>query len=248
MDTLLSRMMDTVSTEQKMITAIRTDMVDHVQALIAEGVDVNARLLDQGGNAALHLACSKGHHQCVRLLLEANANPDIQNDFGIKPLAMALRNGHVECARMLLSTGSPYCDPCLVWLSHRSNIGEQFHHYTDDIYRLLLVATPDIKAIEREVPEYLIHKFDRPGKTLRTLILCGYQPSRWQVTHLQCWQSQEQRSWLEDNCLSVQSLQHHARLAVRRQLVPSPLAGVDQLPLPQKLKEYLLLNDVGYYT
>ncbi|KAF3000582.1 hypothetical protein E8E14_006883 [Neopestalotiopsis sp. 37M] len=56
-------------------------------------------LLDQEGKTALHLAVLKGHQSIASLLLERNANPDIQEENGKTPLLMAVESRIPESAR-----------------------------------------------------------------------------------------------------------------------------------------------------
>ena len=45
-------------------------------------MEVNAR--DNAGFSALHEAVTKGHHKCVKLLLEQGANPNEQSTDGTR--------------------------------------------------------------------------------------------------------------------------------------------------------------------
>ena len=59
--------------------------------------------LDQPG---CFLAAYKGHAECVGLLIEAGANPDLTTlEGGSAPLHMAARSGHVEVVRLLIAAG-----------------------------------------------------------------------------------------------------------------------------------------------
>ena len=52
------------------------------------------------------LAAYKGHAECVGLLIEAGANPDLTTlEGGSAPLHMAARSGHVEVVRLLIAAG-----------------------------------------------------------------------------------------------------------------------------------------------
>ncbi|XP_055689773.1 nascent polypeptide-associated complex subunit alpha, muscle-specific form [Lutzomyia longipalpis] len=65
---------------------------------------------DNAGYTPLHEACSRGHLQIARLLLEYGANVSETAQSGIRPLHDAVENGYVEVARLLLSYGA---DPLL---------------------------------------------------------------------------------------------------------------------------------------
>jgi ankyrin repeat protein len=54
-----------------------------------------------GGNETpLHNACAHGHSECIKLLLEANANKDAMNNGGKTARMMAFENGYVDCIRL----------------------------------------------------------------------------------------------------------------------------------------------------
>jgi ankyrin repeat protein/tellurite resistance protein len=86
----------------------------NVRDLLAAGADVNIVVPDLEddpsavGDSPLNAACARGYTECVRLLLEAGANPN-QNappEGGQFPLLMAAENGHEEIVAMLLGAGA----------------------------------------------------------------------------------------------------------------------------------------------
>ncbi|KAK4467923.1 hypothetical protein MN116_008531 [Schistosoma mekongi] len=58
--------------------------------------------LDNFGCTALHLACENNQQHCVRLLLEAGANPEIQSDARDYPLIECSRRGFHKCIDLLI--------------------------------------------------------------------------------------------------------------------------------------------------
>ena len=54
---------------------------------------------------ALHYASNKGFDECVRLLLEANALPDIHDSSGCSALLLASKRGHAPVLRLLIKAG-----------------------------------------------------------------------------------------------------------------------------------------------
>lgn len=77
------------------------------------GMDPNIK--DNAGYAPLHEACSRGHLEIARLLLQFGANhSETALTTGIRPLHEAIENGHAEIVRLLLSFGA---DPCLATYS-----------------------------------------------------------------------------------------------------------------------------------
>ena len=73
------------------------------RALLAAGVDKDRNIWDRYSHqTALMLASSRGHGECVRLLLDAGADRNLQNRFGQTALIRASCEGHVEIVRSLL--------------------------------------------------------------------------------------------------------------------------------------------------
>ena len=53
------------------------------------------------------MAAQKGHSDTVSILLQANANPNIQSDEGVTPLYVAAQNGHSDTVSILLQAILP---------------------------------------------------------------------------------------------------------------------------------------------
>ena len=67
---------------------------------------INKKLLsitDSEGKNILHIACSKGHHDVVELLIDCGANPDSVTNNGRTPLIFACYFGHQSIVNVLLS-------------------------------------------------------------------------------------------------------------------------------------------------
>lgn len=58
------------------------------------------------GETALHIACGRGFMRCVRILVAAGANMNVQNAFGQTPLHIAVTEGHTHVAVLLLHSGA----------------------------------------------------------------------------------------------------------------------------------------------
>ncbi|KAL6760393.1 hypothetical protein V8C86DRAFT_2555004 [Haematococcus lacustris] len=94
-------------------------------AMLEGGRDVLAQALDENRRSALHFAAALGKQDCVRLLLEAGANPNLQDKDGYTPLHMAAGYMHTQAMAVLLEGGS---DPQL-----RDNTGKDVVKLIDNI-------------------------------------------------------------------------------------------------------------------
>ena len=59
-----------------------------------------------GDYMELHWACSDGHTEVVKALLEKGADVQAKNSHGVTPMHDACRNGHVEVVMVLLEKGA----------------------------------------------------------------------------------------------------------------------------------------------
>ena len=95
---------------------------DMLRVLVAHGAEVNARSTvnnwarqvtgepravyrPAGGLTALLYAAREGCLECVRILVDAGADPEMADPEGVTPLIMAITNGHYDAADFLLSVG-----------------------------------------------------------------------------------------------------------------------------------------------
>ncbi len=58
----------------------------------------------------LHVAIDKENTECVKLLLEAGADPNATDNDAYTPLYLAAREGNVECTKLLLEAGADPTD------------------------------------------------------------------------------------------------------------------------------------------
>ncbi|XP_069852728.1 cortactin-binding protein 2 isoform X1 [Dipodomys merriami] len=66
-----------------------------------EGLDINYSCED--GHSALYSAAKNGHTDCVRLLLNVEAQVDAADKNGFTPLCAAAAQGHFECVELLIA-------------------------------------------------------------------------------------------------------------------------------------------------
>ena len=90
--------------EQEFFTAAESGDKDKVMELL-EIVDVNIKD-DDAGRTALMNASMENKTKVVRLLLKADANPNIQDDFGYTALMYASNNGDKDIVELLLEAGA----------------------------------------------------------------------------------------------------------------------------------------------
>ena len=189
----------------------------------------------------------------MEVLLNHSANPDIQNHFGLSPLAMTLRNGHEKCARLLLKTGCINSKPQLVWNSTQMNELYTWISYSPEIMRILLIATPDLcqmgSDIVRKLYSTFLHSVQSPA-LVKTFFLAGNglsQPEMNQlVSQVEQTPNVELADWLKSYRKGVHSLQHLSRTAIRKTLRPNVFYASQLLPIPPPLQAYVTLNDLSF--
>jgi hypothetical protein len=89
----------------KLCEAAAQGNLDRVRALLSEGADIEATV-DPAGSTALLVACSAGHIQVAKLLLENGADIHARNRAGQNALVMAAEGRHRELADYLMSKGA----------------------------------------------------------------------------------------------------------------------------------------------
>ena len=72
------------------------------EGLSGSGLEYTTRT----GAGPLMIACTHGHTECARLLLQAGAAVGTANSHGRTPLSAAIKHGHIECARLLVDAGA----------------------------------------------------------------------------------------------------------------------------------------------
>jgi ankyrin repeat protein len=91
--------------ETPLMTAARTGKLDAVKALLARGVDVNAREASRG-QTALMWAVSERHGEVAQTLIEHGAEVRAGSRSGFTPLMFAARQGDLAVVKMLLAHGA----------------------------------------------------------------------------------------------------------------------------------------------
>lgn len=80
-------------------TAALESQLSLLEALLVDGIDVNARHRD--GQTLLHWAAQQGHLEAAEMLLHYGADPHCRDRFGRTALQWAVEKGHRQVARLL---------------------------------------------------------------------------------------------------------------------------------------------------
>jgi outer membrane protein assembly factor BamB len=99
--------------KEDLIEAARKGDLKTVEALLAKGVDVNAK--NAYGVTALYYAASKGHLDVVKLLIKHKADVNAKDSFyQVSILDWTTSQGHAEVVRLLLEAGATGADNALL--------------------------------------------------------------------------------------------------------------------------------------
>ena len=129
--------------DRRIVDAAKGQDLAAVQALLNEPVDVNIAAPD--GATALHWASYWDAPDLVDLLIDAGADLDATNDYGIAPLALACDNGAGAMVTRLLEAGA---DPDLARSTGETPLMTCARTGARDAVRALLDRGADVNAAE----------------------------------------------------------------------------------------------------
>ena len=202
-----------------------------MKRLLQAGVDVNHQ--DCHGNTALLLALGnpsgiKWNH--VELLLDAGCDPNIPNREGLTPIWQAVYDGvHYPDRQKIIQTLVRY--NCYLNMSCRGKL--LFTSGLNSVYCYETFMSPLEVALNSGYYD-----------AAKTLLLAGCQIHKDLRYDKAVSDVPEELTWFQSFLENPQSLQHVCRLVIRKVLGTKIQAKVSQLPLPCKVKDYLLLQGV----
>ena len=125
-----------------LMRAASTGNVLALHALLQSNVDPNEA---NDGFTALYAACQNRHYQCVDLLLQSKADPDIQANDGATALFIASKYGRDKCVDLLLQSKANPNIQTNNGATALHTASENKHHQCVDLL-LQSKADPDIQA------------------------------------------------------------------------------------------------------
>jgi len=93
------------ASRSQLTSAAQQDNVEAVKiALASESVKIDDNT-GLGGMSAYHWAAKNGNVEITQLLVDAKADPNVQNKVGKTPVALAAESGHVEVLKLIVDSG-----------------------------------------------------------------------------------------------------------------------------------------------
>lgn len=133
------------SLDGALIDAVKDDDEQAVAALVAQKVDVNARQPD--GATALAWAAVRNNPRIADLLMNAGADANLTNAYGVGPLLLAIQNRSAAMVRLLLEKGA---DPNVARTSGETPLMTAARTGQVEIMKLLLESGADANACEKK--------------------------------------------------------------------------------------------------
>ena len=90
--------------DEHLVFAALLGEYSRVKELMEKGANMNVSTREDR-ETALHKACSAGHGNIVKLLLENNAKVNVRNKDGATPLHLACMEGHLKIIQLLIDHG-----------------------------------------------------------------------------------------------------------------------------------------------
>ncbi|XP_064644621.1 ankyrin repeat and SOCS box protein 1-like isoform X1 [Lineus longissimus] len=227
-----------------------------VEYLVLQGADVD--IVDIKCQTSLYMAVKHKHLECIKILLRAGANPNGDLMSLCTPLYIAAMDGYFDGVLALIKSG---VDLNLSQISIGSFISTPLYitvvykHY--DCFRVLVIAGADPDFNKKTGAQYkrlpccqsLYHAVMRYGCDIRyaqLLYECGTdlnsRDDNGRLAH-ELDGSEDVKNYLKEMSEQPRPLMSSCRLFTRKVLNASRTiernSKIEQLPLPNKLKNYL---------
>ncbi|KAM6474205.1 ankycorbin isoform 1-T2 [Liasis olivaceus] len=92
--------------DDRLLQAVENGDLEKVASLLGKK-GASATKHDSEGKTAFHLAASKGHGECLRIMITHGADVTAQDGTGHSALHLAARNSHADCVKRLLQSKCP---------------------------------------------------------------------------------------------------------------------------------------------
>lgn len=151
MDDMFGMLFDSLSPVMKLRTAVESRMLDSVVKLIedSDSTLINTPLYTENRRTALHLACEKGDQNLVQILIDAGADVNAMDLFGLTPLTLSLRTRNEKCAQLILQNS--FWHPEMIWHGEENISGmsrPRWTSYSEEILCFMVIGTPNPLLVE----------------------------------------------------------------------------------------------------
>ena len=143
-----------------MVGAVQRDDSDLLQQVLHEKKD---RYGHDDLAKALHVAADKGYSQCMEILLEHKALPNIHDSSGFTPLVIASRRGYDKIVELLIRAGAAVNKPTFSIRATALHWAATNGHYRWVCLLLKAGANPEVQTVHRRTPLMLAARSDHPA-------------------------------------------------------------------------------------
>ena len=162
-----------------LLSAAKDDDAAQVDAILASGA-AHAKVTNQIGQSALHVASIWGSTAAAAVLIGAKADVNMSNQFGVTPLHYAAQNSRYEVAKLLIEHGAS--------MTARAQNGLKPHEIAKEDEMRVLCGAPALKlhgavrnADAREIERLIaeggdLSEADHEGNTALHLALASDAP------------------------------------------------------------------------